>query len=465
MRMTPPVTIDQILQHHGLNTYGIVIYNDPFDNYSPTPFSDMTTALQYYYSQGFRVYACVDCSNGLQYYIDLYSACTAAGIKMTAPYYLWGYETQFYFNANNLMTLPDPDEQEYYLQGMSANGGTTATTKPPLYAPYSLIPALAFKTFPGMSIDAPALLSAFQTFYSQLDSAVGLKNLIGTSAALESDHPVNYMGAQGAMGGNNMNSYTRYVNSMGFYQQDVNASGNHLSDGTACALHPLIGVSTPFTGSAIVPTLTMALDVYNYHHYTSSPGGTVTNQSSSYAQYGAASTAHLEESVFRYFQMLSGNPYSFWRTAIPVNTLNAYVPDWTSFVTYQGTSSPGAAVAFMQQYPGQIMLPYFNYGSCDDNTSNYISGTADIGCPDGSAPPNPGYSAATPQTVSLFFSTWVPQLSPYSPLIEADTQPSTMQPQSILTSWSTLGPQFAAKPLPGSTLTPTSMTVRAQVTP
>ena len=442
-----PIPINQVLAKYGITTKSFVIYNDPFDGFDSSPFASQTAALQYYASQGFRIYACVDCSNGLSYYTDLYAACKAAGIVMTAPLYLWGYETQFYFNTNGYLTLPDPDEQEYYLQGMNAPGGTTATTKPPLYAPYSLIPALAFKTYPGMSIDAPALLTAFQQFYAQLNSAIGLKNMIGISGSLEADHPVNYMGAQGLMGGNNMNSYARYVNSpLGFYQGDVSA-GDHLSDGTPCLLWPLVGHAANYTGAASVPSVPMAVDVYNYHHYTSSPEGTVTNVTSSYAKYGAASNALLEEGIFQYFQ--SFNPYSFWRTAIPTAILNSYVSNWTDYLTYQGTSSPGAAVAFMQQYPGQIMLPFFNYSNCDDNSSNQISGSGDLACPGGcSGPPlTAGYGIASPATVLAFFNSWIPQLANYVPFMEADNQPCTMQSQATATAWGTLGPQYASIPL------------------
>lgn len=457
--MAPAITIDQILSHHGLGTQGFVIYGDPADGYGPSPFASWTAALQYYYSQGFRIYPCQDASNPLSFYTDLYAACKAAGILMTAPYYLWGYETQFEMNTNGYMTLPDPDEQEYYLQGMSTSGGSTATTKPPLYPPYSLIPALAFKTYPGMVIDAPALLTAFQKFYDQLDSSIGLANLVGTSGALESDHPVNYNGAQGAMGGNNMNAYVRYVNSpFGLYQKDV-ASGNHVSDGTPCALYSLVGGTPNYTGSAIIPPIAMAVDVYNYHHYTDRPGGTVTGQSSSFGQYGGAANALLEEGIFKYFQLKS--PYSFWRTAIPTSILNAFVPDWASYVTIQGTSSPAAALAFMKQYPGQLMVPYFNYANCDDNSSNYVSGTADVGCPSkpGSLPVT-GYGVATPATVLAFFNNWIPQLAAYTPLMDADTEPDTMQSQSAATAWGTLGPEYATTPLPGPTSTTLTLTAK-----
>jgi len=458
----PAITANQILEHYGIDTKSFVIYNDPFDGYGPSPFPSETAALQFYYSQGFRIYTCIDASNGLGYYTDLYAACKASGILMTAPLYLWGYETQFEMNTDSYMTLPDPNEQEYYLAGMTAPGGSTGTTKPPLYPPYSLVPALAFKTYPGMTIDAPALLTAFKAFYAQLDSAIGLKNMIGISGALESDHPVNYNGAQGQMGGNNMNCYVRYVNSStGLYQKDVNASGNHVTDGTACPLYALVGGTDDYTGSAIIPSVATAADVYAYHHYTSSPGGPVTNQSSSFGQYGAAANGLLEEGIFQYFQSI--NPYSFWRTAIPTGILNSYVPGWTNYVTYQGTSSPGAAIAFMNQYPGQIMLPFFNYDNCDDNSSNQISGTKDITCPCNSASqPSVGYGIATPATVLAFFNNWIPQLASYVPFMEADNEPCTMQYQSTATAWGTLGPQYALTPLNGE-LTPTVLTLKATV--
>ena len=261
------------------------------------------------------------------------------------------------------------------------------------------------------------------------------------------------------MGGNNMNCYVRYVNSpLGLYKKDVNSSGNHVSDGTSCSLYSLVGTTPNYTGSSIIPSITMAVDVYNYHHYSSSPGGTITGQSSSFGQYGGASNALLEYGIFQYFQSI--NPYSFWRTAIPTALLNAYVPNWTNYLTYQGTSSVTGAIAFMQQYPGQIMLPFFNYSNCDDNSSNYISSTPDIPCPctpGGTAAT--GYGVATPATVLTFFNSWIPALANYTPFMEADNEPCAMQSQSTATAWGTLGPQYATIPLVLPNLTPVTISL------
>jgi len=476
----PSITINQILAHYGINTKSFVIYNDPLDGGGTGPFVSWAALLQYYYSQGFRIYACIDCSNALSYYTGLYSACQAAGIVMTAPLYPWGYETAFVFNTNSYNTLPDPNEQEYYLQGTQQSNGLVGTS-PPFVAtdPFALVPALAFRTFPGMCIDSPALLAAALAFYGQLNSAIGLQNMIGISGALESDHPVNYNGAQGAMGGNNMNEYARFVSSsLGLYLKDVNASGLHV-DGTQCALWPLkvMGTTPNFSGAAtvsasgnwpnitysggIIPTVAMALDIYNYHHYTSTPGGATTGQSSSYGQYGGASNALLEERIFQYFQSI--NPYSFWRTAIPTQILVNYVPNWTNYVTYQGTSSVTDAIAFMQQYPGQIMLPFFNYSNPDDNSSNFLTGTGDIPdpCVAGSTA-SAGYGVASPATVLYFFNNWIPELANYTPFMEVDNAPCAMESQSTATEWGVLGPQYASIPLT-TTGTPISTSISVSI--
>ncbi|MGD0637737.1 MAG: hypothetical protein ABSA72_06835, partial [Nitrososphaerales archaeon] len=409
-------TYNQIVAAHGMTTCGLVAYGEPLQS-GYAPFSSLQAAINYYSSVcGFGVYPWQDGSDG--YTSDL--GAQVAGWQsvdgvVLGPLDGWGYNTGFIFNAAKLY----PDEQEYYF----ANGTFT--------------PASSYG-IDGVVIDAPEYLQLWQGLYSQIDQKIGLQNLAGIAGWVQSDHGVNYGGAQGANGGHNMNSYVRYLNSpLGFYKSDMAAAGTHLSDGSPCLLWPLSGESpsysgqntvslnsngAPVAGTGIIPTAQMATDVTTYHR--------VGGQSSSFDSYMATANAAIEAACLA--SILQKTPYAFARTAIPTSYV-ANIPSYISSVLETMGSSASTAFAGLQASGGErLCIPYFNFCNSGDNSSNPGS-SGSVG-------------VASAATVLGFWNGIVPYFSTY-PLMEADTAVSLIQTQTASTAWGHFGSLYRTIPI------------------
>ena len=409
---------NQILLAHGMTTCGLVAFGEPFES-GTEPFSSLHAAVSYYSSVGgFGVYPWQDGSNG--YTSDLASQLAAwqsFGGVVLGPLDGWGYNTGFLFNAATLY----PNEQEYYF----ADGVFT--------------PASSYG-INGVVIDAPEYLQLWAQLYDQIDQEVGLKNLAGIAGWVESDHGVNYGGAQGANGGHNMNTYVRYVTSpLGFYLLDTTSTGYHSSDGSLCLLWPLRGQSANYAGqttvsvgsdgaitlgSGIIPTVEMATDLTTYHR--------VGGQTSSFDSYMATANAAIEAACLG--SVLQRTPYAFARTAIPLSYV-ANIPSYYDSALETMESAASSAFAALQASGGeQLCIPYFNFCNPDDNSSNPgNSGTVGI---------------ATASTVLEFWNTIVPFFSTY-PIMEVDTDVSQMQSQAANTAWGHFGALYRTIPIGG----------------
>jgi hypothetical protein len=414
--LVPAYTYNQILLAHGMTTCGLVAFGEPFKS-GAAPFASLQAAVNYYSSvAGFGVYPWQDGSDG--YTSDLAAQLAdwqSVGGVVLGPLDGWGYNTGFLFKAATLY----PNEQEYYY----SKGVFTAASN------YGMN---------GVVIDAPEYLQLWVQLYSQIDQEVGLKNLAGIAGWIQSDHGVNYGGAEGANGGHNMNSYVRYVNSpLGFYLRDTTQAGIHSSDGSPCTLWSLRGQSANYAGhttvsvdskgaeipgTGIIPTVQMANDISTYHR----AGG----QLSSFESYMATANAAIEAACLS--SILQRTPYAFARTAIPVADV-ANIPSYYNSVLETMASSTGTAFAGLQASGGgQLCIPYFNFCNAGDNSSN------------------PGSSGmvgvATASTVLQFWNSIVPFFSTY-PIMEADTAVSLMQAQTANTAWGHFGSLYRTIPI------------------
>jgi len=383
--LVPTASIAEALASRGMTTYSLVAYGQP-----PLSSSD----VGYYLSQGFKVYPWQDGSNG--YTSDLLKMVqrfVAGGGAVLGPTYGWGYATQFYNLGRGYLSTLYPSEQEYYLTSGS------------------LSPAQSYG-YNGIVIDAPELVAEWLWMYSQIDANVGLQNLLGTAGWVNSDHPVNYGGAAGASGGHNMNTYVRYVNSpLGLYLKDVTSAGLHTKDSTSCQLWSLRGSSASYTASTCKPSLPLATDLDTYHH--------TPFETSSFGVYMAASNASLE------YQLLSSiqtKAPAFARTAMPLNVVQL-VPNYFSSVLEVTSSSiyDASTGQVLLSYGGALTCcPFFNFANPLDNSSN---------------PGRSGfYEVATAATVLDFWTRVVPTFAHY-PIMEADTDPGSIQAQVEATPW------------------------------
>jgi hypothetical protein len=296
-----------------------------------------------------------------------------------------------------------PSEQEYYL----ASGTLTRAQS------YG---------YNGIVIDAPELITEWLYEYSQIDAKVGLKNLLGIAGWVNADHAVNYGGAQGQLGGHNLNTYVRYVNSpLDLYEGDVKSSGSHIADNSPCLLWPLVGHAANYTSATCEPTVAMASDIEAYH------------RSSSFSTYMAASNAYLE---YQLLAAVQAKTKAFARTAMPLNVVQL-VPDYYSSVLETTSSSiygNSAGNVSVGSGGAIICCPYFNFANPSDNGSN---------------PGRSGYyEVATPATVLYFWTTVVPTFA-QNPIMEADTEPTSILAQVLATSWNHFASMYTAMPFVG----------------
>lgn len=264
--LEPQNTIGTVLQAHGVNNYGFVDYGDFYDleNLATIIYGSATTqtilqTLQnYYIPWGFRIWPYIDVTDSLPGDTSVAaSALAQVGGSMMAPLYGWGYNTQWYVQDPNLPTYIPASivDTEYIL----SNGALNTTS---------------YQGYNGVVIDSPYLITALHQAYVALNAGLSLTNFVATSGWPMSDNPVNYGGAQGAHGGNNMNTYTRYVNSVvKGYLNDVTSQGLHTSDSTQCALWPYVGSSTSYTTS---PTTGIWSRTCSARVYQTYPEGTAT---------------------------------------------------------------------------------------------------------------------------------------------------------------------------------------------
>jgi len=395
-------SISGVLASKGINTYSLVAFGQP--SVSPSEIS-------YYLSQGFKVYPWQDGSDGYTpNLLTILEGFSAGGGGVLGPTYGWGYATQFYDLGRGYLATLYPNEQEYYL----ASG--------------ALSPAQSYG-YNGIVIDAPELVTEWLWMYSQIDANVGLENLLGIAGWVNADHPVNYGGAEGASGGHNMNTYVRYVNSpLGLYLNDVTSSGLHNSDNTPCLLWSLIGATADYTPSTCEPAVTMATDVQSYHH-----GGLTVTETSSFSVYMAASNANLE---YQLLAAVQAKTQAFARTAMPLSVLRL-VPNYYSSVLEVTSSSiydPSAGQVLLGSGGAITCCPYFNFANPNDNSSN---------------PGRSGYyEAATAPTVLNFWTGIVPTFAHY-PIMEADTDPGSIQAQVEATSWNHFASLYSNMPYVG----------------
>ena len=334
----------------------------------------------------------------------------AGGGGVLGPTYGWGYATQFYDLGRGWLANLYPNEQEYYL----ANG--------------ALSPAQSYG-YNGIVIDAPELVSEWLWMYSQIDANLGLENLLGTAGWVNADHPVNYGGALGQSGGHNMNSYVRYVNSpLGLYLNDVTSTGQHLSDGTACLLWTLRGTTANYAATTCKPTVIMASDIQNYHH-----GGATVTKTSSFSVYNASANANLE---YQLLSAIQAKTQAFARTAMPSGVLQL-VPKYDSSVLEVTSSSiydPSTGQVLLNSGGAITCCPYFNFANPGDNSSNL--GRSGY------------YEVATAATVLYFWTSVVPALAHY-PIMEADTDPGSIQAQVEATPWNHFASLYSSMPYVG----------------
>ncbi|MDA4123011.1 MAG: hypothetical protein OK456_07525 [Thaumarchaeota archaeon] len=396
-----------ILRAHGITAKSFIAYGEP--SLTGAGFSALQDGAELYAQMGFLIYPYQDMSDGYSSAInDIYAAFSSLGGGVIGGVTGWGYTTGMQFDC----AAKYPDEQEYYL---IAGALVKATS-------YGI---------PGIVQESPLYLAEWVKQYAAMDAGLGLDKVLGISGWPASDHGVNYAGAQGANGGHNMKTYTRYVNSpltdstgLGFYSRDVSSDGAHVGDGTPCLLWGLREQSdTAFTGQTtvtvtgagssatysggIIPTVAMANDVTTYH------------RASSFVNYYAtAGDATIELTLLQMVQAKGLGAMA--RTAIPLDIVANLPAYYGSPVVDIGTD-PSNAYAVMQSRGGGIAgVPYFNWANGSDNSSN------------------PGQSEqvgiATSETVLNFFLNGVPYLSNLD-FFDVDTEIEELEAQAAATSW------------------------------
>lgn len=391
--------IANILKEHGITKRGFVDYGG-FDLTSSV-FPNVENAVQTYAKYGFIVFPYIDISNGpTSIGADISRTLPylkAAGGGILGPTYYWGYETQFYGNV----VQNSPNDQEFKYD---------STTN-------SFQPSLAFGAYPGVVIDSPSLPPYFQQAYEQITSVLpsGYADLIGISGDPLADHPVNY----GNTGGVNLNSYVRFANSS-FYSAQV-TNGLHDSDGSSCALWPLVGGSPNYVSAGlsivqhnpIIPSVSMYDDIQTYHS-----GGQLSAPPTGYGGYLGKANEALEAGILDFFGSKSKiSPFD--RTDIPLQYLQ---------LDQSFESMPKVILSNLAEYTlfmasgGEIGTPWLNFCNPDDNESN-------------NPPVYGGYGVATADTVLNYFLSVYPSFM-HLQLGDVDTDPSQLASQALATPWS-----------------------------
>lgn len=389
--------VARILHAHGVTKRGFVDYGG-FDVTS-VAFPSLQSGVQTYAKYGFLLFPFIDVSEGpnniAQNMSQALPYLKQFGGGVLGPTYFWGYETQFYGN----LAQNNPNDQEFRYD----------------LATRSFKPALAFGSYPGVVIDSSALLPYFQEVYSEI--AAGLPgsydDLVGISGDPLADHPINY----GNSGGVNMNSYVRFANSL-FYSAQVT---NELhSDGSLCALWPLVGKRPDYIssglsvteGNPIVPPLSMYDDIQAHHS-----GGQLSSPPTGYGGYLGKSNETLEAGILA-FLASKAKITPFDRTDVPLQ----YWQMDSSF-----NSAPKIVLTNLNDYGlfmasgGDVGTPWFNFANPGDNESN-----------------NPqvygGYGVATAATVLNYFLSVYPAFM-HLQLGDIDTDPNWLMSQAVSTPW------------------------------
>lgn len=362
--------------------------------------------------------------------INALPALAATHSVQTAPLAGWQYSTMFEGNSATLY----PDETDYALVQNNPPGDLTLVLKPTLQS--------GGGGTHGIMLDSLSALAHWRNIYQNLDVNFGLKNLLGPSGWPTSDHSI-WTGIGEATGypgsyafksaSHNMRSYWRYANydTLQSYTSLVSGSGNHISDGTRCALFSLRSSPTDymaFTGNVnvtvtgtepsatysggIIPTVTLAKDVFTYH------AGAGTNIVG-YQVYCAIANVNLELQTFYYQQARSAN--TTYRTASLSTQYNVLAPDiYQALPDYAGVvkDSPGGTPAQPGGAWARFMLDggqdgdsiYFNAFNPDDNSSNILAGQ-----PDYTGPPlsigGGAYGCAQDATIQYFMTAILPYFS------------------------------------------------------
>lgn len=331
-----------------------------------------------------------------------------------------------------LLTLQSPLANSYN-KGVQVIPGTTIQN--------ILIPSTA-NDVNCVSWDSPELIVAFAVLYNLFYKNAGKQALLGNSDWPSSDHPINNAGAQGANGEHNMRVYDRYVNNpqglpINYYLQDVNASGNHNTDGTACKLWSLRGLPDTFSGattvsldsngnviagSGIMPTVAMAQDITTYH------------RTSSFIPYYQAAQGWLEYNGMYLPSFNQNGGFAIVRSSPFLQLVPAY-----SKAMNEGYLLASIYSAPVPQTDTMFTVPYMNLANSDDNGSNPGRST--------------DYEVATPATITYFWTTTVPALG-NAPWVEADTDPSQIQTVIAGSSWTQYANAYAGLSTSGLIMEP-----------
>jgi hypothetical protein len=155
----------------------------------------------------------------------------------------------------------------------------------------------------------------------------------------------------------------------------------------------------------------MATDVNIYHH--------TPFETSSFGTYMAASNASLE---YQLLSSIQAKTQTFARTAMPLGVVQL-VPNYFSSVLEVTSSSiydPSTGQVLLSYGGALTCCPFFNFANPLDNSSN---------------PGRSGfYEVATAATVLDFWTRVVPTFAHY-PIMEADTDPGSIQAQVEATPW------------------------------